>query len=151
MKRQAAKKLKQFTDKHLPEILIKDPTLIWSSGKDSLMVGQLEVKKDKFGTYVISLPGGIKQRFHKQKHAVCYASYYQLNNLNRCNSIDILDKKLENYTKDVDHYKQRLTKYLKENNEDKFLLYYARYTQALPLKQRTEQECKKTIFLAKYN
>lgn len=150
MKRQAAKKLKQFTDKHLPELLTKNPTLLWSSGRDSLMVGQLEVKKDQNG-YMITLPGGTRHRFYKQKHAVCYASYYQLSNMDRCNSIAILDHKLENYSHDVEHYKQRLTKYYKEDDKDKFFLYYARYTQALPHKQRTEQECKKTIFLAKYN
>jgi hypothetical protein len=151
VKHQAAKKLKQFTSKHLPEILTKDPTLIWSVGKDILMVGQLQVRKTANGHYTVRVHNGFEQTFYKQKHAVCYASFYQTANMDRCNSIVILDHQLENYSHDVEHYKKRLTKYLKENNEDKFLLYYARYTQALPLKQRTEQECKKTIFLAKYN
>jgi len=149
--KQSAKKLKQFTTKHLPDILFNSPDIIWAKEDNSLMVGELRVYKNKHGTYSVNLAGGKVCNFYKQKHAVCYASYYQLCNLNRCSNIAILDSKLENYTQDVEYYKQQLTLHYKNNNKDKFLLYYARYSQALPIKKQTEQECKKSIFLAKYN
>lgn len=151
MKTQTAKKLKQFTSKHLPDILTKDPTLLWAKSENTLMVGQLEVKKESTGCYSLSLPGGFKPRFYKQKNAVCYASHYQFANIDTCNYIQILDHKLENYSHDVEHYKLRLTKYLKEGNEEKFLLFYNRYTEALPKLKQMLQECKKSIYLAKYN
>ena len=151
MKTQTAKKLKQFTSKHLPDILTKDPTLLWAKSENTLMVGQLEVKKESTGCYSLSLPGGFKPRFYKQKNAVCYASHYQFANIDTCNYIQILDHKLENYSHDVEHYKLRLTKYLEEGNEEKFLLFYNRYTQALPKLKQMLQECKKSIYLAKYN
>lgn len=151
MKRQTAKKLKQFTTKHLPGILKKDPTLLWAKSEKTLMVGQIEIIKSDIGDYVIKLPGGQMERFYKQKNAVCFASHYQFSNIDVCNHIRTLDHKLENYKHDIEHYKTKLTKYLREGNEQRFLLMYNRYTHALPLLQQTIKECRKSIYPAKYN
>jgi len=150
VKKQNAEKLKKFTSKHLPVILKNSPSLIWQAPDSSLMVGRIRIYKNK-ESYYIKLPGDRICSFYKQRHAVCYASHYQTANLTRCVEIKLLDEKLKNYTTDIALYKQRLTKYLKENNEEKFHLNYARYTNLLPIKKRVEQECKKTIILAKYN